>query len=66
MNMSNINIGMLVGPGFEDLEFWAVYMRMKEERAQITVIGTEANKEYTSKNMGKGSNRYSRQQQVNN
>ena len=43
---------MLVGPGFEDLEFWAVYMRMKEEGAQIDVVGTEAGVEYTEKSGG--------------
>ena len=43
---------MLVGPGFEDLEFWAVYMRMKEEGAQIDVVGTETGVEYTGKSGG--------------
>jgi protease I len=52
MDLKDIKIGMLVGEGFEDLEFWAVYMRMKEENAEITVIGTEAGKEYKSKSGG--------------
>jgi len=43
---------MLVGPGFEDLEFWAVYMRIKEEGAQIDVVGKEAGVEYTGKSGG--------------
>jgi len=43
---------MLVGPGFEDLEFWAVYMRMKEEGADIDIVGTEAGVEYTAKSGG--------------
>lgn len=43
---------MLVGPGFEDLEFWAVYMRMKEEGAAIDIVGTDAGVEYTAKSGG--------------
>ena len=43
---------MLVGPGFEDLEFWAVYMRMQEEGAAIDIVGTEAGVEYTAKSGG--------------
>jgi len=39
MKLEDKRIAMLVGPGFEDLEFWAVYMRMKEEGAQIDVVG---------------------------
>jgi len=52
MKLQDKRIAMLVGPGFEDLEFWAVYMRMKEEGAQIDVIGTDAGVEYTAKSGG--------------
>lgn len=52
MPFSQIQIAMLVGPGFEDLEFWAVYMRLKEENAQIKIIGTKADMEYKSKSGG--------------
>ncbi|QSG12243.1 Putative intracellular protease/amidase [Halapricum desulfuricans] len=52
MKLEEKHIAMLVGPGYEDLEFWAVYMRMKEEGAQIDVVGTEAGVEYTSKSGG--------------
>lgn len=52
MGLENLSIGMLVGPGFEDLEFWAVYMRIKEENADITVIGSDSGKEYSSKSGG--------------
>ena len=43
---------MLIGPLFEDLEFWAVYMRMKEEGAQIRVIGTKVGEVHPSKSGG--------------
>ncbi|QSG09333.1 DJ-1/PfpI family protein [Halapricum desulfuricans] len=52
MKLEEKHIAMLVGPGYEDLEFWAVYMRMKEEGAQIDVVGMEAGVEYTSKSGG--------------
>ena len=52
MKLENKRIAMLVGPGFEDLEFWAVYMRMQEEGAQIDVVGTDAGVEYTGKSGG--------------
>jgi len=52
MKLQDKRIAMLVGPGFEDLEFWAVYMRMKEEGAQIDVVGTEADVEYRGKSDG--------------
>lgn len=42
-------IGMLVGPGYEDLEFWVVYMRMVEEGAEVLRIGLEAGERYSSK-----------------
>jgi len=50
MKLEDKRIAMLVGPGFEDLEFWAVYMRMKEEGAQIDVVGMDADEEYMGKN----------------
>ena len=52
MKLEDTRIAMLVGPGFEDLEFWAVYMRMQEEGAQIDVVGKEAGVEYTGKSGG--------------
>lgn len=52
MLLQKKTIGMLVGPLFEDLEFWAVNMRMKEEGARIIVIGTKAGEVYTSKSGG--------------
>lgn len=52
MKLKGKTIGMLVGPGFEDLEFWAVYMRMKEEGALIKIIGTKEGEVHTSKSGG--------------
>lgn len=49
MRLKNKKIAMLIGPGYEDLEFWVVYMRMQEEGADIDVVGMEKNKEYSSK-----------------
>jgi len=33
---------MLVGPGFEDLEFWVVYMRLIEEGANVRIVGLKS------------------------
>lgn len=52
MKLDDKRIAMLVGPGYEDLEFWAVYMRMQEEGAQVDVVGMEADVEYASKSGG--------------
>ncbi len=52
MKLEDKRIAMLVGPGFEDLEFWAVYMRMEEEGAQLDTVGMEAGVEYTGKSGG--------------
>ncbi len=52
MKLKGKTIGMLVGPLFEDLEFWAVYMRIKEEGALIKVIGTNAGEVHPSKSGG--------------
>jgi protease I len=52
MLFSQKRIGMLVGPGFEDLEFWAVYIRMKEEGADIAVMGLHGGDSYSSKSGG--------------
>ncbi|MFP4153400.1 MAG: type 1 glutamine amidotransferase domain-containing protein [Alkalispirochaeta sp.] len=50
--MNDPRIAMLVGPGFEDLEHWAVYMRMKELGGRIRILGTVAGETYTSKHGG--------------
>jgi protease I len=52
MRLKGKAIGILVGPGYEDLEFWVPYMRMQEEGADVKVIGTKAGETHTSKNGG--------------
>ena len=46
MKLKGKKIVMLVGPGYEDLEFWVVYMRMLEEGADIKIVGLEKGEEY--------------------
>jgi protease I len=45
-------IAFLIGPGFEDLEFWVVYMRLIEEGSQVTVVGVKAGEVHASKSGG--------------
>ncbi len=52
MNLQGKHIAFLIGPGFEDLEFWVVYMRLIEEGAQVTVVGTKAGEVHVSKHGG--------------
>ena len=52
MMLNGKTIGILVGPGYEDLEFWVPYMRMQEEGASVLVIGTHKNESYKSKSGG--------------
>jgi len=39
MRLKGKTIGILVGPGYEELEFWVPYMRMQEDGAEVRVIG---------------------------
>jgi len=52
MRLKGKTIGILVGPGYEELEFWVPYMRMQEEGAEVRVIGTKAGEMYTGKGGG--------------
>ena len=52
MRLKGKTIGILVGPGYEDLEFWVPYMRVQEEGAQVKIIGSAAGQTYTSKGGG--------------
>jgi len=49
MKLQNKRILFLIGPEFEDLEFWVPLMRLQEEGAKCTVAGPEAKKTYTGK-----------------
>lgn len=52
MLLQNKTIAFLVGHGFEDLEFWVVYMRLVEEGARVTTVGLKAGEVYPSKSGG--------------
>ncbi len=49
MRLQGVNVAYLVGPGFEDLEFWVPVMRLREEGARVTVVGLTAGETYTGK-----------------
>jgi protease I len=44
MRLKNKQVAVLLDEGFEDLEFWVPVMRLREEGAQVTIVGTEAEK----------------------
>jgi len=50
MRLRGKKIAYLIGPGFEDLEFWVPFMRLVEEGAQVTVVGIKPDEEYQGKN----------------
>lgn len=50
MRLQNRRIAVFVEEGFEDLEFWVTVMRLREEGAQVTIVGSEANKTVRGKN----------------
>jgi protease I len=52
MQLHGKTIGFLVGPGYEDLEFWVPYMRMIEAGAEVKVISSSGGDIYTSKSGG--------------
>jgi protease I len=52
MNLKGKRIAVLVGPGFEDLEFWVPVMRLQEEGAEVTVVGIKKGQTYPSKSGG--------------
>src|SRR6266540_6738593 len=47
--LSRRRIAVLLEEGFEDLEFWVTVMRLREEQADVTVIGTQAARQYHGK-----------------
>jgi protease I len=52
MRLQGKRVAILVGPGYEDLEFWVPLMRLQEEGAEVTVVGIRADESYTSKSGG--------------
>ena len=49
MKLKGKKIAFLVGPGFEDLEFWVPFMRLQEEGAEVAAVGLNAGEVYKSK-----------------
>lgn len=49
MKLTGKHIAYLVEEGFEDLEFWVPLMRLREEGARVTVVGSGSAQQYTGK-----------------
>lgn len=49
MRLNGKHIAYLVEEGFEDLEFWVPLMRLKEEGAKVSVIGSGRAEQYRGK-----------------
>jgi protease I len=52
MRLTGKKVAVLVGPGYEDLEFWVPLMRLQEEGAEVTVVGIAGGETYASKSGG--------------
>lgn len=50
MRLAGKTIGVFVEDGFEDLEFWVTVMRLREEGAEVRVLGGSDHKTYRGKN----------------
>lgn len=50
MRLKGKRIAFFVEEGFEDLEFWVTVMRLREEGAVVTIVGTKADKTVRGKN----------------
>lgn len=44
MRLAGKKVAVLVEEGFEDLEFWVTVMRLREEGAEVRIVGTSAGK----------------------
>jgi deglycase len=49
MRLEDKRVAIFVEEGFEDLEFWVTVMRLREEGAEVTVLGTAAGKKVHGK-----------------
>ncbi|MFN8598124.1 MAG: type 1 glutamine amidotransferase domain-containing protein [Anaerolineae bacterium] len=47
--MQGKKVAFLMDEGFEDLEFWVTYMRLREEGAAVTIISHDGPKTYHGK-----------------
>ncbi len=50
MRLKDKRVAVLLDEGVEDLEFWVPVMRLREEGARVTVVGTSADKMVRGKN----------------
>lgn len=50
MRLEGKQVAVLLEEGFEDLEFWVTVMRLREEGARTTIVGTAAEKTVRGKN----------------
>jgi protease I len=49
MRLEGKKVGVFIEEGFEDLEFWVPVMRLREEGADVTIIGTGSKKQFRGK-----------------
>ncbi len=49
MQLEGIKVLVLIGPEFEDLEFWVPVMRLQEEGAEVIVAGARAHETFVGK-----------------
>jgi protease I len=47
-----MRVAYLVDEGYEDLEFWVPFMRLQEEGAEVTVVGSTAGRRVKGKSGG--------------
>ncbi len=50
MKLTNKHIAYLIEDGYEDLEFWVPFMRLREEGARVTVVGSGKGDHFRGKN----------------
>ena len=49
MRLKGKKVVLLAENHYEDLELWVPYYRLKEEGAEVTIVGTGSSQTYTSK-----------------
>ncbi len=49
MRLKGKKVVILIESNYQDLEFWIPYYRLKEEGAEVTVVGSGSSRTYTSK-----------------
>ena len=50
MRLKGKKVVILIENTYQDLELWVPYYRLKEEGAEVTVVGSGSSRTYTSKN----------------